>query len=682
MDPWTISAIIGAANGLVGIGNSRNLQEKQQALQVAAMRSQMAESARLQKELRLLASAEAAEARRETFRQQERMAAEARVAATWPFKTLAVDHFVSKFRRYADAGDDIPLQLIVAHSATMKVSSIDLAAIFKGAVSDLINYMSQHFSMNNNDASVEVYTADHVLTLNEIRTIHDLMSGAPTIILQPRCDNGCYILELAMWGIGSVQEIHSHEVYRCDLKTLYYEVMEKALNRWQIVKASGAVSPNEQWDALRILFEEEKERVDSARNSGVTEAEIDRYIRSEFLGKYDAYAKLLASDAFEAYRDMVRSSCKVICTLIADSYYLVQKGRKPQFPVLCRQELEASPVLLDASRQFFNSMLQMVDSPYRIPLLQSRLAASYESGGFESLSSELRGESEGLICKYIPDDNRSEWLLLDDLTDTVVDLSRSPNCSRHVRACYERLLNQSADADFMNAVNCYEKKEYDAAFMWMQRAAERGVAVAFYNLGIFFNKGIGVSANQEKAVNCWLRSIEGKCEAAYVCAYAVAEALLEARRLADLVRMLSGLLHDEVFLQKKQYSLSCLALKVVGMCLLMSQARQSLSYMEVESLCKACGLSDSSASSVMSALKDEINKGNIYAIDAYVVISLVYYKGENLSLLVSAPYLQLSQSVVLPADARESELQYCNELKDYCEKYNSPHGELLAKIQI
>lgn len=682
MDPWTIGAIVNAASSLVGIGNSRDLQEKQRALQVAAMQSQMAESARLQKELRLLASAEAAEARRETFRQQERMAAEARVAATWPLKTLAVDHFVRKFKRYADAGSDIPLQLIVAHSSTMKVSNIDLAAIFKGAVSDLINYMSKHFSMNKNDASVEVYTAAQVLTLNEIRTIHDLMSGAPTIVLQPRCDNGCYILELAMWGIGSVQEIHSHEVYRCDLKTLYYEVLEQAIKRWQIVKTSGAVSPNEKWDALSILFAEEKERVGSARNSGLSEAEIDKYIRSEFLGKYDAYGKLLASDAFDAYSGMVRSSCKVICTLIADSYYLVQKGRVPQFPLLCRQELEASPVLLDASRQFFNGMLQMVDSPYRIPLLQSRLAASYESGGFSSLSLALRGESESLICKYIPNDERSEWLLLDDLRDSVVDLSGHPNCNPYVRECYERMQNQSADDDFTNAANCYEKKEYDAAFMWMQRAAERGVAVALYNLGIFYNKGIGVSADEHAAVNCWLQAIEGKCETAYEYAYAVVELLLKDRRLADVVRLLSSLMHNEVFLQKEEYSRLRSALKAVGMNLLMSQARQTLSYREVEGLCKACRLPDADSASVMAALKAEINKGNIYAIDAYVVISLVYYMKANLPLLVNAPYLQLSQSVVLPADARESELQYCNELKYFCEKYNSPHGEILAKIKI
>ena len=114
----------------------------------------------------------------------------------------------------------------------------------------------------------------------------------------------------------------------------------------------------------------------------------------------------------------------------------------------------------------------------------------------------------------------------------------------------------------------------------------------------------------------------------------------------------------------------------------MSQARQTLSYREVEGLCKACGLPDADSASVMSALKAEINKGNIYAIDAYVVISLVYYMNANLPLLVNAPYLQLSQSVVLPADARESELQYCKELKSLCEKYNSPHGEILAKIKI
>lgn len=332
MDPWTVGGLVGVFNGLVGVGNSRDLQQKQMAMQVAIQNRQIVETARLQKELKKLSLAESAEARKQNFEHQCLMAKEKRIQEAWPLKSLTIDHFVRKFAQYADSEDGIPLQLIIAQSSTMRVVGLDLASIFKNSIDNFVNYVSEHYSMNKKDAPVELYTAAQSLSLNEIRTLHDVLMGIPTIILQPRCDNVDFVLEVALWGIGRTTQVQTREVYRCNMQEVFYEVLDRAVLNWKKVRATGVVPPNEQWDALSSLLEEEKKKIAVAKQSGLSETDIDKFIRQNYRSKYDAYSRLLSVELYNAYSDMVRSSCKVVGTLVADSYYLLIKGRTPMFP--------------------------------------------------------------------------------------------------------------------------------------------------------------------------------------------------------------------------------------------------------------------------------------------------------------------------------------------------------------
>lgn len=62
--------------------------------------------------------------------------------------------------------------------------------------------------------------------------------------------------------------------------------------------------------------------------------------------------------------------------------------------------------------------------------------------------------------------------------------------------------------DFEDAHNAYEAGDYKKAVALFQKCAEQGYAPAQYNLGVMYDKGIGVKQNHTKAVELYNTAIE------------------------------------------------------------------------------------------------------------------------------------------------------------------------------
>ena len=78
------------------------------------------------------------------------------------------------------------------------------------------------------------------------------------------------------------------------------------------------------------------------------------------------------------------------------------------------------------------------------------------------------------------------------------------------------ILDSSARFHYVNAKLCESKKEYKSAFREMQEAVKAGYPKAMVDLGMYYESGIGVDVNYEKAVECYNKAYgEGIPEAAY-----------------------------------------------------------------------------------------------------------------------------------------------------------------------
>ena len=78
------------------------------------------------------------------------------------------------------------------------------------------------------------------------------------------------------------------------------------------------------------------------------------------------------------------------------------------------------------------------------------------------------------------------------------------------------ILDSSARFHYVNAKLCESKQKYEDAFHEMQKAVEEGYPKAMVDLGTYYESGIGVDVNYEKAVDCYNKAYnEGIPEAAY-----------------------------------------------------------------------------------------------------------------------------------------------------------------------
>jgi uncharacterized protein len=105
----------------------------------------------------------------------------------------------------------------------------------------------------------------------------------------------------------------------------------------------------------------------------------------------------------------------------------------------------------------------------------------------------------------------SFWLQSLVLSDAVA----TPDTSSvsDLSAFHSAVTDSESDVDYQQAIVLLEKKEFAAAASFLERAANRGVIVAQYRLGMMYAQGIGIERDLSLALR-WLKTAAPNYEAA------------------------------------------------------------------------------------------------------------------------------------------------------------------------
>lgn len=676
MDPWTIGGMIGLFNGLVGRESSEVMQEKQMAFQMAMQQRQMQQAAQLQNEMRELAAKEAAQARQDSHTQQEKMLSMQAFLAKWPLKTPP-DVFLRQFTEYEERGQQPPVHLMIARAASLRLGAVDMARPFDDAVMSLAVYMSEHYSLNGKQRPVQILdnifnTAD--IGTSEILMIHQIFRYVPTIILIPRVSAGDYILTCAMCGIGELEQPQLREIYRCNAMELYYATIQRECDHWQAIKQG--LPENLEMEGLCQVMKELNEAKENNRH--LAPEDFEKYILPGFNKRIEQYKNTFVTPVFKACVGMINSSCKVISTLVADAYYLMDRATPPLFPRLCAAEIKESPLLLQTAVSIFRDMIEATPSSTKEPLLHARLCSAYREGG---LLQEAAGEyekGENALQRIWQNPEEKEWLLLDDLSEGVQLLQQQHALKPHssLKDYSDILRATSPRIMYENGIKYWEiPKQQENALPWFQKAAKAGYGPAAFTMGRLHEKGIYVQQSSYLAANYYRTAWQqGVKQVLSYTPYIIKQCIREKRYAEAFSEGLS-------YLAKAEDKKVSEELTAIMCALIISTAAPTLSSGKVRGFLEDYGIDfQFSTSPVMAALgviESETANDNPYAREVYTAFLLNQLPNLSLSLLAESDDLYTHSSLLKFSKNRDELEAYIESNIGTCEKVHSSRCEEL-----
>lgn len=676
MDPWTISGMIGLFNGLVGRESSEAMQEKQMAFQMAMQQRQMQQAAQLQNEMRELAAKEAAQARQDSHAQQEKMLSMQAFLAKWPLKTPP-DVFLRQFTEYEEKGQQPPVHLMIARAASLRLGAVDMAKPFDDAVMSLAVYMSEHYSLNGKQRPVQILdnifnTAD--IGTSEILMIHQIFRYVPTIILIPRISAGDYILTCAMCGIGELKQPQLREIYRCNAMELYYATIQRECDHWQEIKQ--ALPDNPEMEGLSQVMTELRDA--KKNNTQLTPEDFEKYILPGFNKRIEQYKSTFATPVFKACVGMIHSSSKVISTLLADAYYLMDRATPPLFPRLCSTEIKESPLLLQTAAGIFRDMIEATPTTTKEPLLHARLCSAYHEGGLlqEAASEYEKGESA--LQRIWQNPEEKEWLLLDDLSEGVQILQAQHDIKPHSPLKdYSDILRETSPRTMYEIGKKYWKlpKQQENALPWFRKAAEAGYGPASFTMGRLHENGMYVQQSSCLAANYYRTALQQGVEQVLPYTPYITKQSIREKRYAEAFS--EGL----SFLAKTEDKKVSEELTAIMCALIISTGSPTLPAGKVRCFLEDKGIDlRFSTSPVMSAIgiiKAETQCDNLFTREVYTALLLNQLPNCSMSLLAESDDLYPHSSVPNFGKNKDELKEYIEYNIRTCEKeQSSRHMEL------
>lgn len=644
MDPWTIGGMIGLFNGLVGRESSEAMQEKQMAFQMAMQQRQMQQVAQLQNEMRELAAKEATQARQDSFMQQERMLTMQAFLNKWPMNTPP-DVFLRRFAECEAKGQQPPMHLMIARSASLRLGAVDMAKPFDDAVKSLAVYISEHYSLNGKQRPVQILdnifnTAD--IGASEILMIHQIFRYVPTIILIPRVSEGNYILTCAMCGIGDMENHELREIYRCNAMELYYATIQRECDHWQAIKQG--LPENLEMEGLCQVMKELNEAKENNRH--LAPEDFEKYVLPAYNKRIEQYKNTFATPVFKACVGMIKSSCKVISTLVADAYYLMDRDTPPLFPRLCSEEIKESPLLMQTAVGIFRNMIEAAPSTTKAPLRHARLCTAYHEGGLlqEAVSEYEKGETA--LRQLWQNPEEKEWLLLDDLSEGVQLLHKQNVLKPHssLKKYADILQENSPQTMYEKGAEYWtEPKQQEKAMPWFQKAADAGYGRAAFTMGRLHEKGLYVQQDPRLAAAYYRTALkQGVKQALPFTPYVAKQLIREKQYIEAFTECLDFLSATEDKNVRDELS-------AIMCALILSEASSSLPTTKVRDFLQHQGIDlRFSTSPVMSAIgiiEAETQSDNLFTREVYTALLLNQLPNCSMSLLAESDDLYPHSSV-------------------------------------
>jgi|GEM_PF-2335597 len=382
-----MNALVSSVNSRKSIEANQEMHEKNQAFQEAQQKKQWRHAEQLQREMRELTRKNFLEQLEHQRQQADLQALEQR----WPLQSSSPRLIINEFNNLLIAGDDIPLQLIIAENGDLKTPTLSIANQVRNAINELNKFMSVHYGQNS-ATSVKIYDNTKPgarFGAAEVDALYQVFKVAPTMVISSRVHNAEYIMECWYWGCGMADKPVEVELFRCNVKDLQLKILKETASEWLRLKHKfDFVDPDK--DALADVMGRLQNKEKELRSMGAGEEDVREYAMKPFEAEIAEFtsktSKTVNAMPFiqkinDGIERTILSSFKLSSALVSDAYFLLEHKVAPKFMCICAEELRSVPMLQEQSEAFFRETIKALPEARRSEraLMHAQMAVSYKN---------------------------------------------------------------------------------------------------------------------------------------------------------------------------------------------------------------------------------------------------------------------------------------------------------------
>ncbi len=382
-----LNAVVSSRNSRKSIEANQELHEKNQAFQEAQQKKQWRHAEQLQREMRELTRKNFLEQLEHQRQQADLQALDQR----WPLQSSSPRLIINEFNNLLIAGDDIPLQLIIAENGDLKTPTLSIANQVRHAIGELNTFMSVHYGQNS-ATPVKIYDNTKPgarFGAAEVDALYQVFKVAPTMVISSRVHNAEYIMECWYWGSGMACKPVAVELFRCNVKDLQLKILKETASEWLRLKHEFDLDDSDK-DALADVMGRLQNKEKELRSKGASEDVVREYAMkpfeaeiAEFTSKTSKTVKAMPfiQKINDGIVHTILSSFKLSSALMSDAYFLLEHKVAPKFMCICAEELRSVPMLQEQSEAFFRKTIKALPEARRSEraLMHAQMAVSYKN---------------------------------------------------------------------------------------------------------------------------------------------------------------------------------------------------------------------------------------------------------------------------------------------------------------